>query len=257
MTTSIEKISELTSKDTLKFDLISKSRSNVPSTLSQEYLFMPSKMKLSFLFAYLQSISTDEENEKSTIKKKSKLKSQSQSQDCVNIKSPVIIFVNTCKRCEEIKEFLLNLNFNCVALHSNMNQNFRSNSLSQFKNFNSKILVATDIASRGLDIPNVGYVINFDVPKVHTDYLHRVGRTARAGEAGKSVTFINPNEVDILKDIESYTNTKMNLVEGIKLDEISKNLNKVSKALRLAQIKLLEEGFDDTKSNNFKRKRQN
>jgi superfamily II DNA/RNA helicase len=83
------------------------------------------------------------------------------------------------RRCQEINEILLETGFPCVCLHSVMTQNRRLAALGKFKSSLVRILVSTDVASRGLDIPEVDLVINYDLPRVASDYVHRVGRTAR------------------------------------------------------------------------------
>ncbi len=78
-----------------------------------------------------------------------------------------------------------------VAIHGNKNQSQRQRALKQFKDERVRVLVATDVAARGLDIPNVSHVINFDTPQNYEDYVHRIGRTGRAGASGKAHTFID------------------------------------------------------------------
>ena len=84
-----------------------------------------------------------------------------------------------------------NLGFQAVTIHGQMSQVKRLGALNKFKSNEKKILFATDIASRGLDIPNVDLVINYDIPANGKDYVHRVGRTARAGRAGKAITLVS------------------------------------------------------------------
>jgi superfamily II DNA/RNA helicase len=86
---------------------------------------------------------------------------------------------------EVISEMLLEMKVDCVSLHSRKNQARRLAALGKFRSGRAKVLVATDVASRGLDIPTVQVVINYDVPRTTEDYLHRVGRTARAGRGGE------------------------------------------------------------------------
>lgn len=93
-------------------------------------------------------------------------------------------------------------------LHSDRTQRERDKALKDFKDCVSKILVATDIASRGLDISNVGYVINFNVPEHSEDYVHRIGRTGRANREGKAVTLFSSDETEFLKRIESFIGEK-------------------------------------------------
>ena len=90
-----------------------------------------------------------------------------------------------------------------------MPQSQRSRNLSDFRAQKSRVLVATDVAARGLDIPNVGLVVNYDVPRNPDDYIHRVGRTARAGRAGRSLTFVGQRDVELVLGIEGHTGMKM------------------------------------------------
>jgi len=88
------------------------------------------------------------------------------------------------------------------VLHANKGQNTRINAINAFKNDEIKILVATDVASRGIDVSDVSHVINFDVPVVIEDYVHRIGRTGRAYQSGEAITFCNPAEEYYLRKIE-------------------------------------------------------
>ena len=97
---------------------------------------------------------------------------------------------------------LLELGFQSISLHSMMTQKERIASLTRFRSNNIKILVATDVASRGLDIPSVQLVVNHNVPSNPKEYVHRVGRTARAGRGGFSVTLITPHDIKLLHAIE-------------------------------------------------------
>jgi len=92
------------------------------------------------------------------------------------------------------------------VLHSNKSQNLRINSLERFKNGTSRILIATDVASRGLDIANITHVINFDVPDIPEDYMHRIGRTGRSDKAGIAITFVNDPEMKFLAEIMKFMN---------------------------------------------------
>ncbi|CAN0310336.1 unnamed protein product, partial [Hapterophycus canaliculatus] len=103
----------------------------------------------------------------------------------------VMIFVSKCRKCQELSETLLELGVDCTPLHSMLGQRRRTAALGKFKSQQTKVLVSTDVASRGLDIPAVDLVINFDVPRVATDYVHRVGRTARAGRRGRAISLVS------------------------------------------------------------------
>ena len=90
-----------------------------------------------------------------------------------------------------------------------------------------RILVATDVASRGLDIPTVDYVINHDVPSVSKNYVHRVGRTARAGRRGTAFTLVSPHDVALVEAIEALTKTKLSEHEGVDDEHVAEILTQV------------------------------
>lgn len=98
-------------------------------------------------------------------------------------------------------------------IHSLLSQRKRLANIAKFKSSQTRILVATDVASRGLDIPYVHLVLNFDVPKNPRDYVHRVGRTARAGRGGTAVTLVTQYDIKLVLAAEEYINTKLDKVE--------------------------------------------
>lgn len=102
----------------------------------------------------------------------------------------VLIFGETKYGVQRLSDHLSNRGIMSVAIHGNKNQSQRQRALQQFKNERVKVMVATDVAARGLDIPNVSHVINFDTPQTYEDYVHRIGRTGRAGAHGHAHTFI-------------------------------------------------------------------
>ncbi|SDC60081.1 ATP-dependent RNA helicase RhlE [Algoriphagus faecimaris] len=115
-----------------------------------------------------------------------------------------IIFTRSRKNAEEVSNFLMRKKVGEVrVIHANKGQNTRINSMEDFKAGEVRILVATDVASRGLDVTMVSHVINFDVPLIYEDYVHRIGRTGRAEHEGKAITFINPAEVWHFEKIEA------------------------------------------------------
>ena len=107
----------------------------------------------------------------------------------INPEAQVIVFTSSCKHCQAMSQFLHQVNVSNVALNSAMRQKLRLLSISKFKSKHARVLVTTDVGSRGLDIPDVQLVLNFNVPWDSDTYIHRVGRTARAGAAGKAITF--------------------------------------------------------------------
>ena len=116
--------------------------------------------------------------------------------------SSVLIFSSTKEKVKQLEKELLQLKFNVAAIHSDLEQDQRNEVLRQFKNRKLQILVATDILSRGIDIDSIGLVVNYDVPGDAEDYIHRVGRTARAETTGVALTFINPADMSKFKRIE-------------------------------------------------------
>ncbi|KAJ9637417.1 uncharacterized protein PV06_04094 [Exophiala oligosperma] len=132
----------------------------------------------------------------------------------------IIIFVNRTATADILHRTLLSLGHPVTSLHSELAQIQRNRNLSDFRARKSRILIATDVASRGLDIPDVNIVINYDVPRNPTDYVHRVGRTARAGRQGTSITFIGQRDVALVLAIEEYIGAKMEewTEEGVNIE---------------------------------------
>jgi len=116
----------------------------------------------------------------------------------------LIVFCKTRAAAEDVYKFLLRKfgEKEVKVLHANKGQNTRINSINSFKNDEVKILVATDVASRGIDVSDVSHVINFDVPVVIEDYVHRIGRTGRAFQSGEAITFSTPSEEYYVDKIE-------------------------------------------------------
>ena len=114
------------------------------------------------------------------------------------------------------------------AIHGNVRQNKRLNILNKFRNQKFTVLIATDIAARGLDIPHIEHVINYDLPQRTEDYIHRIGRTARAGKKGSALSFISENDKNIWGNIYKLIATNENKAFNSK-DLIDKSLNSKSK----------------------------
>jgi ATP-dependent RNA helicase RhlE len=113
-----------------------------------------------------------------------------------------LVFTRTKHRANRLAEQLVKRGIKAERIHGNRSQGQRTAALAGFKSGQYKVLVATDIAARGIDIEALGHVVNFDVPQAPDDYIHRVGRTARAGEVGEAFTFVAPDEQDDLRAIE-------------------------------------------------------
>lgn len=113
------------------------------------------------------------------------------------------------RHCQVLSMTLNDVGFKNVALHAMIKQKDRLAALTQFKSNHAKILIATDVAARGLDIPTVELVINHIIPNVTKEYIHRVGRTARAGKNGMAITLITPHDIKLLHAIENDIGTKL------------------------------------------------
>jgi ATP-dependent RNA helicase DDX47/RRP3 len=142
--------------------------------LVQNYIFIPAKLKDVYLVYILNELHGNS----------------------------IFVFVNTCMAAMRLFFVLNNLGMEVVAIHGQMTQVQRLGALNKFKGGEKKILLATDVASRGLDIASVDAVINYDIPMNTKDYIHRVGRTARAGRAGKAITFVTQYDVENYQKIE-------------------------------------------------------
>lgn len=165
MTNKVEKLERAALKNPVKVSVSSKYQT--VDTLKQEYLFFPAKFKDIYL-AYIMEQKLENE---------------------------IIIFTLTCLNALKVCLFLRKLGYRAVTINGQMSQNKRLGSLARFKQKDANVLVATDVASRGLDIPSVDLVINYDLPMNPKDYIHRVGRTARAGKAGRAISFITQYDV--------------------------------------------------------------
>ncbi len=119
----------------------------------------------------------------------------------------VLVFTRTKHRADRVVEKINRSGFAAAALHSNKSQSQRKQTLDRFRQGKTHILVATDIASRGLDIASISHVINFDIPDSATTYIHRIGRTGRAAQSGDALTLITGEDKAIIRDIEKILGT--------------------------------------------------
>lgn len=191
-------------------------------TLKQYYIFVPEKMKDAYLTAIL-----NEFEGKSTI-----------------------VFCSTCKNTQRVAYFLRNLGISAIPLHGQMSQPKRLGALTRFKSNKRSVLIATDVASRGLDIKDVDLVVNLEIPTHSKDYIHRIGRTARAGKSGVSIAILSQYEIELYQRIEDVIKKKLPKYE-MKDDEVEMLQERVEEARRLARQQIKEE--DETKK--MKRKR--
>ncbi|EPN19019.1 ATP-dependent RNA helicase rhlE, partial [Pseudomonas syringae pv. actinidiae ICMP 19070] len=121
----------------------------------------------------------------------------------------VLVFTRTKHGANRLAEYLDKHGLAAVAIHGNKSQNARTKALADFKAGDVRIMVATDIAARGLDIDQLPHVVNFELPNVDEDYVHRIGRTGRAGRSGEAISLVAPDEEKLLKSIERMTKQKI------------------------------------------------
>ena len=194
----------------------------VPPTLKQRYLQVP----LTYREAYLHILLLTAGN----VAKKS-----------------IMIFCNRTATANLIERLLRLLDHRVTSLHSVLSQKDRTDNLARFRASAARILVATDVASRGLDIPEVDLVINYDVPRNPDDYIHRVGRTARAGRLGEAITLIGQRDVSLFLAIEDRIGAKMEewKEEGVNVETrvVRDGLKEVGERKRVALLDI-EEGRD-------------
>uniref|UniRef100_A0A8C4HPH3 Probable ATP-dependent RNA helicase DDX49 n=1 Tax=Dicentrarchus labrax TaxID=13489 RepID=A0A8C4HPH3_DICLA len=201
------------------------SKTRTVEELDQRYILTPEKVKDAYLVHLIQTF-TDQHDDWS-----------------------IIIFTNTCKNCQIITMMLREFNFPTISLHSMMKQKQRFANLAKFKASVYKILIATDVAARGLDIPTVQVVINHNTPGIPKIYIHRVGRTARAGRNGVSITLVTQYDIHLVHSIEEQTQTKLKEYP-VEEKEVLKILTQVNVTRRECEIKLESTDFDEKKEIN-------
>lgn len=171
-----------------------------------------------------------------------------------NPESKILVFVRTKVRAERVVKAMERAEIKCISLHSDKDQKERNLAMKQFREGEIKIMVATDISARGIDIPDVDYVVNYDLPENEENYVHRVGRTGRGINKGQAFSFCSPEELEILENIEQY------LDKPIKVIDISKTAYSETIEYATDNIgdwrKLLEEENEQPKWVKQKKKRK-
>jgi ATP-dependent RNA helicase DDX47/RRP3 len=204
MTRKVAKLQRASLRDPVRVEVSSKY--TTVDNLKQHYLFVPDKFKDVYLAHIL-----------------SKLAGNS-----------FIVFTNTCNASARLTFMLRDLGLSAIPLFGKMNQSTRLGSLNKFKSRARSVLIATDVASRGLDIPHVDVVVNYDLPMHSKDYIHRVGRTARAGNSGLSITFVSQYDVELYQRIEHLVGKKLELFETDQ-NQVMSMVERVSEAQRNAK----------------------
>ena len=132
----------------------------------------------------------------------------------------VLVFGRTKHGANKLCEKMVKAGITAAAIHGNKSQGARTKALAGFKSGRVRVLVATDIAARGLDIPLLPHVINFELPNIPEDYVHRIGRTGRAGASGEALSLVSADETSFLRDIEKLIEMKLpvQIIEGFEPD---------------------------------------
>lgn len=210
MTSQVQKLERASLKDPARVQVSTKFQT--PKQLIQNYMFIPAKYKDCYL-TYLVNEHAGQS---------------------------MLVFGATCNNVQRLALMLRNLGFPAVCLHGQMNQSKRLGALQKFSSGSRTILICTDVASRGLDLPSVDVVINFDLPGHGKEYIHRVGRTARAGKAGKAIAMVTQYDVEVYQRLEALLGKKL---PEYKTDEetVLVLLERVSEAQKLATRELKEQ----------------
>jgi len=209
MTNKVAKLQRACLRNPAKVEVASKY--STVNTLRQQYIFVPAKYKDCYLAFLLTELA-----------------------GCTGM-----IFTRTCDSTRKLSLMLRNLGFGAVPIHGQMSQPKRLAALNKFKAGERSLLVATDVASRGLDIPSVDVVINYDVPTNSKDYVHRVGRTARAGRSGRSITVATQYDVELVQRIESLVGLKLEIYPT-EQEAVLLLLERVGEAQRIATMQMKE-----------------
>ncbi|XP_014215980.1 probable ATP-dependent RNA helicase DDX47 [Copidosoma floridanum] len=209
MTKKVKKLQRASLRNPVKVEVSSKYQT--VANLKQHYIFCPAKFKDIYLIYILSQMSGDS----------------------------FMIFCDRCDQTSKTAILLQMLGFKAIPLHGQMTQNKRIAALAKFKAKEKNILVSTDVASRGLDIPHVDVVINFEMPTNSKDYIHRVGRTARAGRSGVAITFVNQYDIELYQRIEELLGKKLDEYPTEE-DEVMTLQERVAEAQREVKKKLKE-----------------
>lgn len=188
---------------------VSQDKYQTVSTLIQQYLFVPHKHKDLYLIHVLNELAGQ----------------------------TGIIFTRTVNEAQRISILLKKLGFSAVPIHGQLSQTQRLSALNKFRAKSKNLLVASDVAARGLDIPSVDLVVNFDLPHDSKTYIHRVGRTARAGKSGNAFSFVTQYDVELWLRIENALGKKLDEYKAEK-EEVMVLAERVSEAQRAAIVEM-------------------
>ena len=166
----------------------------------------------------------------------------------------VLVFSRTKHGCEKIAKKLNAVDIKTLTIHGDKRQGARTKALKDFKEKKVKVLVATDVAARGIDINNLPYVINFDMPTYPNDYIHRIGRTGRAGKNGNAISFMDINEKKFLNGVENLLKNKIQQITEAGFEPVQKPSTELrSKASKDNQTKFKKSKKNNLRGNKYKK----
>ena len=170
----------------------------------------------------------------------------------------VLVFTRTKHGANRLTEKMTKADISAAAIHGNKSQGARTKALEGFKKNKVRVLVATDIAARGLDIPLLPYVINYELPNVPVDYVHRIGRTGRAGASGMALSLVSLEEVQYLRDIEKLIDLKIpnEVLKGFELTEVIEDLPSTGKKKNFKKAQPRSEGRNFRRGKRPKQKKK-
>ena len=161
-----------------------------------------------------------------------------------------IIFTATKRQADRLTDDLYHSDFKTAALHGDMSQGSRTKTINRFKRNEIKVLVATDLASRGIDVKDITHVFNYDMPRFAEDYIHRIGRTGRANKKGLALSFVSPTDREHLRKIERFTGMKIEtkVIAGMEPTKgASENAEKKKRGGGSGPFNKSKRGFDKTR----------
>ena len=166
----------------------------------------------------------------------------------------VLVFSRTKHGCEKIAKKLNAVDIKTLTIHGDKKQGARTKALKDFKEKKVKVLIATDVAARGIDINNLPYVINFDMPTYPNDYIHRIGRTGRAGKNGNAISFMDINEKKFLNGVENLLKNKIQQITEAGFEPVQKpSTESRSKASKDKQTKFKKSKKNNLRGNKYKK----
>jgi ATP-dependent RNA helicase DDX47/RRP3 len=208
MSSKVESLQRASLRDPVRIS-ISSSKYQTVSTLLQHYMFVPFMRKDTYLIYLINEF----------------------------VGKSVIVFTRTVYEAQRTAILLRTLGFGAIPLHGQLSQSSRLGALNKFKSGARNILVATDVAARGLDIPKVDFVLNYDLPQDSKTYIHRVGRTARAGKSGIALSLLTQYDVELFQRIEAALGKKLDEYPSEK-EEVMAFQARVEEAQRHAKVEM-------------------